>query len=627
MLTVKGMHRKRFWTWFSIVSLGSLLLPRGAVHAAYQYENIAFYSQTNPSSYAMEGIAFNAYPTQTGESLPVYRFVSGKTGDHFYTISESEKIAVESNADLGYVSEGVAFYAYPETVIGSIPVFRFVNKTTGDHFYTASTEERDAIRNNPLWGYIDEGTAFSVSDTASIGTSTVYRFYNPTTGDHFYTASETERDSLTATPVYRFVNPTSGDHFYTASKGEKTIVENTSVSGYSPEGIAFYAQSSHVDGTVPVYRFVSNRTGDHFYTASEEEKTAVLNTPEWGYMPEGIAFYAYTSQMAGSSPIYRFSNPTTGDHFYTASESEKNILTLSELGPEISVGLWNYTKSDIQSSPFKIFANKAYSIRDKNGNVIATVDGGAQTRVTYDSNSNLRIFNSIASTLSKSVVSFDAADGYNADLVFDVSRPGSSYDRYRGKVKVQYTDSNNIWAINTLPMEHYVWGEGETTGSGDVEHTKVMTTIFRTYGYWYAKYATKYATYGFKIRSDSGSQVYYGYDWETAHPNIRSAAQSTRGVIATYGGDVALTPYSSWSDGRTRSFEERWGSTDYPWCQSVSDPYGKHPTMTTTQLENAGNHMVGLIANGSVSLATDHDRTYSQIMRYYYTGIGLDTAY
>jgi peptidoglycan hydrolase-like amidase len=169
---------------------------------------------------------------------------------------------------------------------------------------------------------------------------------------------------------------------------------------------------------------------------------------------------------------------------------------------------------------------------------------------------------------------------------------------------------------------------GETTGTGEFEHTKVMTAIFRTYGYWYIKYATKYNQYGFKIRSDSGSQIYRGYDWETTYPNIKKAAQETRGIIATYDNDVALTPYSSWSDGRTRSFEERWGSTEYPWCQSVSDPYGKHPSLSTSELVAAGNHMVGLVAHGSLNLAgDDYDWSYSKIMTYYYTGITLGTNY
>ena len=168
---------------------------------------------------------------------------------------------------------------------------------------------------------------------------------------------------------------------------------------------------------------------------------------------------------------------------------------------------------------------------------------------------------------------------------------------------------------------------GEMTGTGPFEHSKVMTTMFRTYGKWYVDYATKYAPLGFKIRSDSGSQIYRGYDWEQAYPNIRKAAEATRGSVMTYSGETALTPYSSWSDGRTRSFEERWGSKLYPWCQSVSDPYGKHPTKSTSTLEAEGNHMVGLIANGSLNLARDHGWDYARIMRYYYKNINLDAAY
>ena len=169
---------------------------------------------------------------------------------------------------------------------------------------------------------------------------------------------------------------------------------------------------------------------------------------------------------------------------------------------------------------------------------------------------------------------------------------------------------------------------GETTGTGPIEHTKVMTTIFRTYGFWYVKYANKYAAYGFQIRSDSGSQVYWGEDWEAKYPNIKTAAQQTRGIFASYGGDVALTPYSSWSDGNTRSFQSVWGSTDYPWCAAVSDPYGKNPNMTTAQLQAAGNSMVGLIANGSLNLAgSSHNKSYDWILKYYYTGISLPTNY
>ena len=308
--------------------------------------------------------------------------------------------------------------------------------------------------------------------------------------------------------------------------------------------------------------------------------------------------------------------------------SNKEIQYPNVVGPEIPVGLWSYTKDSLNSTPFKLEASKKYNIKDSSGNIIASIEGDVITRVSYVSDKNFKVYNSIPETLINKEVSFEAADGNNSDMVFDIYRPNSSYDRYRGKIKIRYTDSSNIWVINTLPMEHYVWGMGETTGTGPIEHTKVMTTIFRTYGYWYLTYATKYLPYGFRIKSDSGNQIYRGYDWETTYPNIKIAAQNTRGRIATYEGDIALTPYSSWSDGRTRSFEERWGSTDYPWCKSVADPYGKHSTMTTAQLEAAGNHMVGLIANGSLKLAgSSYNWDYQRILKYYYTGISLLAKY
>jgi hypothetical protein len=91
--------------------------------------------------------------------------------------------------------------------------------------------------------------------------------------------------------------------------------------------------------------------------------------------------------------------------------------------------------------------------------------------------------------------------------------------------------------------------------------------------------------------------------------------------------EVTLTPYSSWTDGRTRSFQERWGSKNYPWCQSVSDPYGKHPTKDTETLEKEGNHMVGLSAHGSLELATNHNKSWEWILNYYFHNINLRKAY
>jgi hypothetical protein len=453
-------------------------------------------------------------------------------------------------------------------------------------------------------------------------------------------------------PVYSFWNKTNlYRYFITAESERKTFASS---SKWKNEGIAWYAYATNQTNTVPIYKIENSVYGFYYYTASESKKNSLIKSKGWNN--KGVVFYAYATSQTDTVPVYALINSKTRKYFYTSSPGEKKCMLTDSTwtdggtvfwvpeenanvsddettcpatyGPEISVGLWKYTKSDLEDNPFKIDANKDYIIKDKDGNKIATVPANTTTKIKYDGDKNFRLYGSIEEQKINKEVSFEAKDGNNSNLVFDIYRPGSSYDQYRGKIKIKYTDSDNIWVINTLPMEQYVWGMGETTGTGPFEHTKVMTTIFRTYGYWYKEYATKYLKYGFTIRSDSGSQIYSGYDWEKKYPNIKKAADETKGTIVKYKNEIALTPYSSWTDGKTRSFEERWGSDDYPWCKSVKDPYGKHPTLSTKKLEAAGNHMVGMSANGSVKLAgSKYKKTYDWILKYYYTKVSLTKMY
>jgi len=312
------------------------------------------------------------------------------------------------------------------------------------------------------------------------------------------------------------------------------------------------------------------------------------------------------------------------------------------LGPWISIGLVNYSRGDLQGSSFDVLAINGttglpidYLIKDSAGTTLATITANTTTRVKYVANQVFRVYNSVPQDLSvANDVLFEPADPTLAnDAVFDFNRPSSTYDKYRGKLKLHYyTGDNSIWAINYVPLEQYVWGMGEIAGTGPSEHNEVMTTAFRTYGYWKIKFSTKYSAQGFKVNATPGNQLYYGYDWETAHPNIAIGAKATRSNIVMYllGGtnEIALTPYSSWTDGRTRSFEERWGSTDYPWCSSVADSYGKHASKSTATLEAEGNHMVGLSANGSLKLAgADYSWNSDNILKYYFHNINIHSAY
>lgn len=303
------------------------------------------------------------------------------------------------------------------------------------------------------------------------------------------------------------------------------------------------------------------------------------------------------------------------------------------LGPEIAIGIYNYTKSDLRDETYiRVKANKSYLVKNETGQTLATLPADTYTRIQYLSDGDLKVYESMTEANAGSNVYFESADGDNSTIIFDLNRPSSDYDQYRGKIKAHFYDSSEsdgdrIWIINTLPLEHYVWGIGEITGTGDADYNKAMTTIFRTYGYWKLRWSTQYIPQGFVVVNTSANQIYHGYNWEEDHPNIKSAAIDTQGKIMMYGGEIALSPYSSWTDGRTRSFEERWGSTLYPWCRSVTDSYGKHPTKSTTELEAEGNHMVGLSANGALSLATDHNWNWDDILRYYFYKVRFLKAY
>jgi lysyl endopeptidase len=125
-------------------------------------------------------------------------------------------------------------------------------------------------------------------------------------------------------PVYRFYNGTTGAHFFTASPAERdNILKNLPVFAY--EGVAFYAQAIALTGNSPVYRFYGSKGGAHFYTINAAERDAVVaNNPEFKY--EGVAWFANTSAAAGGTPLYRFYQPAKGVHFYTISAAERDYL-------------------------------------------------------------------------------------------------------------------------------------------------------------------------------------------------------------------------------------------------------------------------------------------------------------
>ena len=187
-----------------------------------------------------------------------------------------------------------------------IPVYRFYNSSTGAHFFTTSTTERDSIVATLSPPFSLEGAAFSVASAFSPGLSPVHRFFNTQTGVHFYTISESERASVAATlpqfiyegiayhasqvngqgltPIYRFYVPSKGFHFYTASSTERDNIIATLSSVYSYEGPAYYVPSSSWNAdTMACGR--PSRVGGRLWTPADRALGMLWRAPRLSGMP------------------------------------------------------------------------------------------------------------------------------------------------------------------------------------------------------------------------------------------------------------------------------------------------------------------------------------------------------
>ena len=135
----------------------------------------------------------------------------------------------------------------------------------------------------------------------------------------------TEKPSTNVTYVdmYRLYNPNSGEHFYTASAEERDFLASV---GWNYEGVAWKAPTI---SDTPVYRLYNPNAGDHHYTTSAGERDFLVNV---GWNDEGIGWY---SAPNSETPLYRLYNPNaeTGAHHFTANAGERDFL--------VSVG-WNY---------------------------------------------------------------------------------------------------------------------------------------------------------------------------------------------------------------------------------------------------------------------------------------------
>ena len=91
------------------------------------------------------------------------------------------------------------------------------------------------------------------------------------------------------------------------------------------EGVAYVVS---INATQNLYRFFNSITGFHFYTANDSEKDLLNATLNSEFIFEGVSFAVHSLNSVNSTrdPVYRFYDPDRRTHFYTANFEEIKFL-------------------------------------------------------------------------------------------------------------------------------------------------------------------------------------------------------------------------------------------------------------------------------------------------------------
>ena len=100
----------------------------------------------------------------------MYRYWKASVWDHFYT-TNPEEIGTTTSGETGnfdYVSEGIAGHCHPTQIADSVPLYRYWQSASSDHFYTTNPKEIGTVTPGQVgnFGYISEGVACYVFEFA-----------------------------------------------------------------------------------------------------------------------------------------------------------------------------------------------------------------------------------------------------------------------------------------------------------------------------------------------------------------------------------------------------------------------------------------------------------------------------
>ena len=299
-------------------------------------------------------------------------------------------------------------------------------------------------------------------------------------------------------------------------------------------------------------------------------------------------------------------------------EEPTAVFTARISEPMLRVGLYKTT------TPILVKANKQYQVRDGLGQILGAASPNEVTTIIYDF-SQQKYFTTLSGQ-EHQALSWVRLEPVAENTIFEIIshedrpawNPSLNDNEFRGVLEVRFAERDQtLWVINELPMEQYLKGIAETSNPNPLEYLKTMAVAARTYALYHYTNNNKHVNRNFHVDSRY-DQVYKGYGQEKRMPRLVEAVEATRGEIVTYQNELAITPYFSRSDGRTRDWTEVWGGSGYPWLKSVPTPYDQGNTLW--------GHGVGIAATDALGRARD-GVDYRSMLKHYYLGTELIKYY
>ncbi|MBQ9608246.1 MAG: hypothetical protein IJV15_02225 [Lachnospiraceae bacterium] len=219
-----------------------------------------------------------------------YNYVDPDYDDPYYYNSYKTSYEYDSNKNLVYSSGGSGDWFYKNEYDSNENLTKHtayaISFDEESNYYSYSTFKYDDNGNLIGWTTIDyngdvtqDSNYDNDSDGDVIKTSTIIY------GEYDDKPIVTEYEYYIATsPMYRLYNPNSGEHFYTANEDEKNNLVNV---GWKYEGIGWYSDDAQ---SVPLYRQYNPnaKAGSHNYTTSKDENDWLESV---GWKGEGIGWY------------------------------------------------------------------------------------------------------------------------------------------------------------------------------------------------------------------------------------------------------------------------------------------------------------------------------------------------